>query len=260
MADQQTAELAEPGVGAFDDPAAAVATQFASVLVLSLPIVLPVGDDEFDTTLPQTLAQWVGVVGAIRNHALRLAPRTALGTRDRDLGERGFRKRSFSRRGTFQPNSQRKTLTVDQYHPLRPLAPLGFSDRIAPFLAGAKLPSRKVSSHCNKPSPSSAPNSARQACNQTPCSSHCFRRRQQVGGEGYLSGRKRQADPVRRIHRMPSKHARFEAQGRPRLSLRCLGGGNIGSINSHCSSVTKCCRFFIAAVAQKPGLIRKYLF
>ena len=88
MADQQTAELAEPGVGAFDDPAAAVATQFASVLVLSLPIVLPVGDDEFDTTLPQTLAQWVGVVGAIRNHALRLAPRTALGTRDRDLGER----------------------------------------------------------------------------------------------------------------------------------------------------------------------------
>ena len=59
---------------------------------------------------------------------------------------------------------------------------------------------------------------------------------------------------------MPSKHARFEAQGRPRLSLRCLGGGNIGSINSHCSSVTNCCRFFIAAVAQKPGLIRKYLF
>jgi hypothetical protein len=54
MADQQTAELAEPGVGAFDDPAAAVATQFASVLVLSLPIVLPVGDDEFDTTLNQS--------------------------------------------------------------------------------------------------------------------------------------------------------------------------------------------------------------
>jgi hypothetical protein len=260
MADQQTAKLAEPGVGAFDDPAAAVAAQLASVLVLPVLVVLPVGNDEFDATLPQALAQRVGVVGAIRNHALRLAPRTALGAWDRDCGERGFRKRSFSRRGTFQPNSQRKTLTVDQYHPLRALAPLGFSDRSAPFFAGAKLPSRKVSSHCNKPSPSSAPNSARQACNQTPCSSHCFRRRQQVGGEGYLSGRKRQADPVRRIHRMPSKHARFEAQGRPRLSFRRLGGGNIGSINSHCSSVTNCCRFFIEAVVQKPGLIRKYLF
>src|SRR5476649_2386387 len=109
MADQQTAELAEPRVGAFDDPAASIAAQLASVLVLPLPIVLPVGDDEFDTTLPQALAQRVGVVSAIGNHALRFRPRTALGARDRDFGERGFRKRSFSRRGTFQPNSQRKT-------------------------------------------------------------------------------------------------------------------------------------------------------
>ena len=259
MADQQTAEVAEPGVGGFDDPAAAVAAQLASVLVLPLPIVLPVGDDEFDATRLQALAQRVGVVGAIRNPGFRLRPGPASEGRDCDLGEPGFRKRSFSRRGTFQPNSQRKTLTVDQYHPLRPLAPLGFSDGKAPFLAGAKLPSRKVWSPCNKPSPSSAPNRARQACNQTPCSSHCFRPRQQVGGEGYLSGRKRHADPVRRIHRMPSKHARFEAQGRPRLSLRCLGGGNMGSINSHCSSVINCCRSFITAVAQKPGLIRKCL-
>jgi hypothetical protein len=43
------------------------------------------------------------------------------------------------------------------------------------------------------------------------------------------------------------------------LSLRCLGGGNMGSINSHCSSLINCCRFFITAVAQKPGLIRKCL-
>src|ERR1700675_4150566 len=99
MADQQTAELAEPGVGAFDDPAPTVTAKFASVLVLALPIVLPVGNDQFDATLLQTLAQRVGIVGAIRNHALRLGPRTALAARDRDCGERGFRKRSFSRRG-----------------------------------------------------------------------------------------------------------------------------------------------------------------
>ena len=39
--------------------------------------------------------------------------------------------------------SARNTLAVDHHHPLRSLAPLGFSDSCAPFFAGAKLPSRK---------------------------------------------------------------------------------------------------------------------
>jgi hypothetical protein len=73
----------------------------------------------------------------------------------RSRGERGFRKRSFSRRSTFPPNSQRKTLTVDQYHPLRALATLGFTDCGAPFLAGAKLPSYKK---LNKPTTSGESN------------------------------------------------------------------------------------------------------
>jgi len=45
----------------------------------------------------------------------------------------GFRKLNFTRGGTFQPNSQRKTFTVDQYHPLRTLAPLGFAEGSAPL-------------------------------------------------------------------------------------------------------------------------------
>jgi hypothetical protein len=58
---------------------------------------------------------------------------------------------------------------------------------------------------------------------------------------------------------MPSKHARFDAQGRPRLSRRRLGGGNIGSTSSHCSSVNSFCRFFMAEAHQQTHLIRKYL-
>jgi hypothetical protein len=58
---------------------------------------------------------------------------------------------------------------------------------------------------------------------------------------------------------MPSKHARFDAQGRPRLSRRRLGGGNIGSTSSHCSSVNSFCRFFMAEAHQQIRLIRKYL-
>jgi hypothetical protein len=60
-----------------------------------------------------------------------------LGVLDTDLLERGFRKCNSCRRGTFQPNSQRKALTVFQFHPLLPLAVLGFADCIAPCFAGA---------------------------------------------------------------------------------------------------------------------------
>jgi len=245
MADQQPAELTEPRVGSLDDPAAFVTAQLASVLVAPVPAVLAVGHDQLDAPLLQPFAQRVGVVGTICDHPLRLLSRTALGARDADFSERGFRKRNFSRRGTFQPSSQRKTLTVDQYHPLRALATLGFTDRRAPFLAGAKLPSRKHSSHCSRPSPSSAPSSARHASSHTPCSSHCFSRRRQVGGEGYLSGRNRHAEPVRKIQRMPSKQARLQAQGRPRLSLRRFGSGGSGSISSHCASFISSNRFLL---------------
>ena len=221
--------------------------------------IVAIRRDQLDAAFPQPFAQWIGIVGGVGNHALRFLPRSAFGAGDPNFGERGFRKRNFMRRGTFQPNSQRKTLTVDQYHPLCALAPLGFTNGGAPFFAGAKLPSRKVSSHFSNPSSSSTPNRARHASSQTPSSSHCFSLRQQVEGEGYSSGRKRQAAPVCRIHRMPSKQARFEAHGLPRLSLRRRGEGNNGSTNCHCSSVNSFCRFFMTEAHQFTRLARKYL-
>jgi len=259
MPDKQSAELTEPRVGSFYDPAAFVSSELSSILILSEFVVLAVGHDQLDAALGEPFPQWVGVVGAVGDHPLRLLFRTAFRAGDFDLGERGFRKRNFSRRGTFQPNSQWKTLAVDQYHPLRSLAPLGFSDRRAPFFAGAKLPSRNVSSHCNRPSPSSAPSRALQASSHTSCSSHCFSLRQQVAGEGYLSGRKRHAEPVRSTHKMPSRQSRLETHGRPRLSLRRLGSGSSGSINSHCASVNNSNRFLLMQQDhQRTRLMQKY--
>ena len=258
MTHEESAELTQPGVGAFDDPAALVASEFSSVLVAPVLAVLAVRHDEVDTTFCEPLAQWIGVVGAVGDHAFRFLSRTAFGTGDFDFGERGFRKRNFSLRGTFEPNSQRKTATVDQYHPLRSLAALGFTDCGAPFFAGAKLPSRNASSHFSKPSPSSAPSSARQASSHTSCSSHCFSRRQQVAGDGYLSGKKRHAAPVCNTHKMPSRQARLEAHGRPRLSLRRFGSGSRGSINSHCTSVNNSNRFLLMQeVHQTTRLMQK---
>src|ERR1039457_4330808 len=188
MTNQQPAELTKPSVGSLHNPAANITPQFTSIFEAPLLVVLAIGRNQFDASLLQSLAQRVRVVATVGDYALGLLPRPALGTRHADCGERGFRKRNFCRRGTFQPNSQRKTLTVDQYHPLRALAPLGFTDREAPFFAGAKLPSRKVSSHFSRPSSSRAPSRARQASSQTPSSCQRCKRRQQVEGEGNSSG------------------------------------------------------------------------
>ncbi len=260
MSHQQSAELTKPGVGSLHYPAAHVAPQFASVLV-SARVCCSSGKGTMKSMPRFFMRSRSGSESYPRSAIMRLGfcRGRPLRPRDADFGERGFRKCSFTRRGTFEPNSQRKTLTVDQYHPLRTLAALGFTDCGAPFLAGAKLPSRKASSHFSSPSPSSAPSSARQASSQMPSSSHCFRRRQQVAGDGNSSGRKRQAAPVCRIHKMPSKQARFDAHGRPRLSRRRLGGGRRGSTSSHCSSVKSLCRFFMTEAQHSTSLRRKYL-
>ena len=50
---------------------------------------------------------------------------------------------------------------------------------------------------------------------QTSCSSHSCRRRQQVDGLGYSSGKSCQRAPVRKIHRIPSKHGRLGLHGWP---------------------------------------------
>jgi hypothetical protein len=95
MAHQQSAELTEPGVGAFDDPAALVSSELTSILVLPQLVVGPIGHDQLDTSLAKPFTQRVGVVGAVSDHTLRLLPRTSFGTGDFDLGERGFGKRNL---------------------------------------------------------------------------------------------------------------------------------------------------------------------
>src|SRR5215467_9549628 len=136
MTNQQSAELSQPSIGPLHDPAALIPPELAPVFVPPTLIVLPIGHDQFDSAAAQSLAQRIGIVAAISDHPLRFLPRAAFRARDTDFGQRGFRKRNFTRRGTFQPNSQRKTFTVDQYHPLRALAPLGFPDGRAPFSPG----------------------------------------------------------------------------------------------------------------------------
>jgi hypothetical protein len=112
MTHEESAELTKPGVGALDDPAALISSEFSSVLVAPVLAVLAVGNDEVDAPLFEPFAQGIGVVGAVGDYAFGLLTRTAFGARDLDCGERGLRKRNFSRRGTFEPNSQRKSFAT----------------------------------------------------------------------------------------------------------------------------------------------------
>src|SRR6266704_410948 len=155
-----------------------------------------------------------------------------------DRRERRFRKPRLVRGCRTKVLSQRKGLAVDHHHPLRALAPLGFSDSSAPFLAGAKLPSRKDSLHCNCFRSLSSARNARQILSQTPCSSQSRSLRQQVAGEGNSSGKSCQRAPLRRIHKMPSSTLRSEARGRP-PRRREPGRGSKGRIFSHWASVNR---------------------
>jgi hypothetical protein len=238
VANDQAAEIAEPGEGSFDLPATTVTAQGSTVLRSRLAAIPAMRRDQFDAARRQLRAQRITVEGPIGNHPSHaLAGPTAASSAHTDRGERFFREPDLIRGRRVKLLSQRNTLAVDHHHPLRALAPLGFSDFRPPFLAGAKLPSRNDSlqSSCSR-SFSSARN-ARQMVSQTSCSSQSRSRRQHVAGEGNSSGRSCQRAPLRKIQRIPSSTLRSFAAGRPPFG-RLGRFGSKGRILSHWASVS----------------------
>jgi len=236
--DDQASIITEPGKGAFDFPAFAITTQGSAILGGWFFAVDLMWHNQLDAAALQAKTERIAVIGFISDQALGfLAWTTPPATRHRNPSQGGFQQLHLRWGGGFQMDSQRNTLTVDHHHPLCAFPPLGFANPKPPFLAGAKLPSAKASLQSNCPRWSSVARKVRQISNHTPSSSHLCKRRQQVAGLGYCSGRSCQRAPVRRIQRMPSSTARFGAQGRP--PFFDLGRtGNKGSINFHCLSVS----------------------
>jgi hypothetical protein len=223
----EAAEVAKPGESAFYFPSFAVTAQPTSIVEGGFGTIVSMRGDQKHPILEQALAQRIAVVGAVGNDALWL-----LGT-DLDALEGRFAERYFRRAGAGKLTSQRNTLAVDHHHPLRSLSAFGFSDREAPFLAGAKLPSKKLSLQSSFPRSSSSRRNALQISSHTPRSSHLRSRLQQVAAEGYSLGRSRHLAPVLRTQRMPSSTRRLSAQGRPLLRVF----GNKGAMRFHCSSL-----------------------
>jgi hypothetical protein len=237
VADHQSPEVAHPGDASFHLPASLVPSQFSSILCRRLFSVRLVRTNQIDAALLQPPAQRIGIGGLVVDQPFGVAPRSASPSRHLHPPQRRFDQRRlvWGRRGKL--NSQRKTLAACHHHPLRTLSAFGLSDARAPFFAGAKLPSAKVSSQSSRPCSSSSPRNVRQMLSQTPWSSQSLSRRQQVLGEGYCLGKSFHRAPERSTQRMPSKHRRSSARRLP-PAVDGLILGNSGSTFSHCSSVS----------------------
>jgi len=240
IANDQSPIVAKPREGALDFPTTTVATQGTTVLRPRFAAIPAMRRDQFNALRRQLRAQWIAVVGTVGNDAPHprtwLAAPTPLPHADR--GEGLFRQPDFVRGRREKLLSQRNTLAVDHHHPLRALAPLGFADFRAPFLAGAKLPSRKDSLQSSCSRWFSSARNVRQMVSQTSCSSQSRSLRQQVDGEGNSSGRSHQRAPLRRTHKMPSTTLRSFAGGRPPFG-RLGRWGSKGRIFSHWASVNR---------------------
>lgn len=228
--DNKPTEVAEPRESALHLPAPPVAAQLPPVLSGRLAATAQVWGDQVNAPLGQPLAQRVAGCRPIRDQ-----PLDAVGLIR--LVERRLEELALVRRGRRRVLSESNTLAVDHHHPLCALPAPRRPHCRAPFLAGAKLASAKLSLQSSSPCSSSWAKKMRQIFSQRPVSSHSCSRRQHVLALGYCSGRSRHGAPVRRIHSKPSSTGRCAHQRRPPLGCGGNGGSN-GSIFAHCSSVS----------------------
>jgi hypothetical protein len=252
--DNKSAIISQPGKSSLDLIAAFISSQFASVIILTALIIAAIWTNQFNASAGQTLPQRVTVIAPVGNHSLRLFSRSASAfSRHGHIVQCFFQERDLVRGRRVQVVSQRNTLAVDHHHPLRSLAAFGLSDALAPFFAGAKLPSANASLQSNCPRWSSSERNALHALSHTSCSSQSLSLRQQVEGLGYCFGRSAQGAPVRNIQRIPSNTLRLSAQGLP-PRFDFLGFGSNGSIFSHCD----CVSFHLSLAIEKTPFYAKF--
>ncbi len=236
--DHQAAEISQPRKRPFHFPPSPIPPKFPAIVMLALFVVLTVRTNHLDAASPQPFTQRITVIPFVGNDPLWILSRPTATPPGHGDVLNGFLQQCYlARRGRVQVVSQRNTLAVDHHHPLRALASLGLSDAAPPFFAGAKLPSAKASLQSSCPFSSNWARKTRQIFSQTPCSSHCLSRRQQVEALGNRSGSSLQGAPVYNIQSKPSKTSRWSRQGRP-PRRDGLTAGKSGWIFCHCSSVS----------------------
>jgi hypothetical protein len=189
VADDKSAGLNEPGAGSLRAPALLAAPQLLSA-VQPLPVDdLPVSRHPFDSCPLRPPARRVGA--KIRNgeDVSVPLPWPALRVGEGKFCEGGRRNRQFCRLVALRQSPQREKRTLHPYHPLRPIAVPGLSDRVAPFRAAMKSQARYLSCHLTKISRSGELHRTRHASCPIASSWRYFDRRRQPAREGDLVGR-----------------------------------------------------------------------
>ena len=227
----QPSKVLQPCKQSLDLPSTFVASQLSAVLRSRLNPVRLVRRDKLHVSfISQLLIKLVRVVGPVANNFLRQIFCHA-GV------ESFFHKRYFMRRSAACVHGERNTLSVAKAHDFGAFAAFGLADSVAPFLAGANVPSMKPSLRSMPPRSRKSSASAINIFSNMPDSVHCWNRRWQVLFGGYRSGRSFHCAPVRRIHKMPLSISRESTTGRPCLPGPLLGWGKYFEIRFHCSSV-----------------------
>ena len=236
VTNNKAAEVLQPCDRTLNFPATPVASELAAILRLPFPVA-SVRTNQVDAATFQPFTQRIGICRFIVNQPFRLlAWAASASTRHRYLLQCRFNQGDFVRRRRGKLDSDRHTLAVRHHHKLCTLSAFGLSDRGTPFFAEENVPSAKTSCQSSWPASSSSARKARQAPNQTSVSSHSCKRRQQVLGDGYSSGKSFHRAPLRSTHRMPSNTSRLLIRVRPPFRDG-LTTGNKGSILLHCMSV-----------------------
>jgi hypothetical protein len=240
-ADQEPAEVAQPGKAAFH--------------LVPLPIVLPPRHDwasplgapgcraslgrdaHVDPAAAQRSTERATIIPAIRHQPLRSPFGPPARAHDLDRVKGALGERDLGRGGAVEVEAEWKPSgspfpSTTSSH-LVPFPFLVKPTLSPPFLANANEPSRKALLQSSLPCTSRAASAARQMRSQIPSSPHRLSRRQTVVGAPYARGRSCQRQPVMRRYRMPSMVRRSSARGRPVWA----GGGRRGWITVHCRSV-----------------------
>jgi len=229
--------IPDPGKCSFDFPSVSISAKFSTILFRFFFTVRTMWTNKVNPFMLQSISQFITICRFIINKPLYSFSRSATTvTRNPYFRNRFFDKGDFRWRCGFEKICQRNSFTIHHHHPLRTLSAFGFSNAEPPFLAGAKLPSAKHSSHFNLPFSSSSDRYVCQTFNKVPSSSHCHKRRQQVAGDGYSRGISFHLAPLRKSHTMPSNTGRFGMGFGPPFG-EALGSGNNGLSFSHCLSV-----------------------
>lgn len=237
ISDNNASIVGDPAECPLDCISPPVAIPESVVLPIDVPMIAAMRREQINTSLPQTFASRIAVIGLVPDYSLRSRPWPSWSSfGDSDFSNNRIKESDLSRRGTVGMASERNTLAIDQYQTLRSLSPLGFPDSRAPFFAGKKLASTNTSSQSRMPLWSNSERKARHMSLSTSASYHSLRRRQQVEGFGYRSGRSFHLAPVRSIQSIPSNTSRSSALGRPPFGPTDFFGIR-GSIFRHCSSV-----------------------